>query len=322
MKVSTEFLADGDPTSLVLVTSYGMNSVIAVISLYLVIILAFHLSKINCLNNLCNSSREKKHATTSKILCFLVAIFVLIRSLSQFGFFGLNYYFSIPRNLSEVERNDADAICFSICIITDLTLIIGTGLVYGFLWIRQRIFYIYPEFKMLSNRCIRTISAGSIVVWLLYMAVIIICYLTFVRFQFNVLKGCSIVYDVSDQWINGISISWLSIAVFMDIVLLGLFLYPLKKRESCRKENLGQSMKSSILVKRIKKATVLTIVAALSDIFAFVFSYTIGTPISISVFNLDMLINLFAMIGFYHRWRSLLRPWKVFSSRSDTLTRS
>ena len=318
MNISTRNTIDHQTITLLRLTSYAINPVIAALSLYLLIILAFHLSKINCLNNFCNSSPEKKHAITSKLLCFLAAIFVLVRSLSQFGLLGVNYYFNIAQNLSEIERNDADAICNSINKILDLTLIIESSLVYVFFWIRQRILYIYPEFKMLSNKCLRIISAGSIVVWLLYLVVVTICYLTFVHHVFSDFDGCTPINDVADQWLTGISISWLSMTVLMNIVLLSLFIYPLIKQEIWRRSSTKSDGNSKLLlVKRIKRATVLTIVAALSDVFAFVISIAIGTPIVLSVFTIDMLINLFAAIGCFDHWRSLLCPCKIFSLGFD-----
>ena len=300
-----------------LLVNFGINGFVATISFYLLILLTFHLIKINLKNDLCNSTPEKLRATTLKIICFFVALLVLVRSLTQFGFLRLNYYFNISGNLSENERADADTICSAVIIISDLTLIFGTGLVYVFLWLRQRIFFMYPELKKLSNNCVKIFSTAVLVVWLLYFAVVAIRYLLFVRYHFSLSKACETVDKQANDEILRIVISWVIMTVLMEISLLGLFLFPLLKRKNWRKKSIKKSKLTSILVMRIKKATALALIAALSDVAAFIVSVENGGPITSAAFNLNMLIDLLGAIGCFDYWRSLLFPCKFFHLESD-----
>ena len=320
MNITNDNSTENEIIPIELLVNFGINGFVGTVSFYLIIILTFHLIKSNFKNNLYNSTWEKSHFRKSKTLCIFVAIFVFVRSLTSFGFLGLNYYFSIPGNFSENQRTDADTICSALIAISDMTLTIGTCLVYVFLWLRQRIFYTLPQLKALSNICVKIFSTAILVVWFLYFAVLITCYFVFVHYEFNFFHGCQTVNKNAYDAIFYIIISWVIMTVLMEISLLGLFISPLLKQESWRKKNIKKSKSTSILLMRVKKATKLTLITALSDIVAFVLSFVVNGAITTAVFNLNMLVNLLAVIGCYDHWKSLVFPCKAAQSKSDSIT--
>ena len=319
MNTTTDNSTKNEIIPIELLINLGINGFVGTASFYLIIILTFHLIKSNIKNNLYISTWEKSHFRKSKTLCFLVAVLVFVQSLTQFGFLRLNYYFSISGNFSENQRTDADTTCYTLVPISDMILTIGTCLVYVFLWLRQRIFYTLPQLKALSNNCVKIFSTAILVVWFLYFAVLITCYFVFVRYKFSFFHGCETVDKNANDAILYIKISWVIMTVLMEISLLGLFIFPLLKREIWRKKHINGSNSTSVLLMRVKKATKLTSITALSDIVAFVLSIAIGGFISIAVFNLSMLVNLLAAIGCYDHWKSLLWPSKAAQSKFDSL---
>ena len=303
-----------------LLVNFGINGFVGTISFYLLIILTFHSIKSNFKNNLNNSIWEKLHFTKSITLCIFVAIFAFVRSLTSFGFLGLNYYFSISGNFSENHRRDADTICSALIAISDMTLTIGTCLVYVFLWLRQRIFYVLPPLKVLSNKCVKIFSTVILIVWFLYFAVLITCYFLFVRYKFDSLSACKTAHKDANDAIFYIIISWVIMTVLMELSLLGLFIFPLLNQERWRKKTIKKLNSTSVVIMRVKKATKLTLISALSDIVAFVLSFVVKGPITSAVFNLNMLVNLLAAIGCFTHWKSLLFPCKAAQSNSDSIT--
>ena len=303
-----------------LLVNLCINGFVGTVSFYLIIILTFHLIKSNIKNNLYNSTWEKLHITKSITLCVFVAVLAFVRSLTTFDFLGLNYYSSIHGNFSENQRTNADTICSALIPVSDMALTIGTCLVYVCLWLRQRIFYILPHLKALSNKCVKIFSTTILVVWFLYFAIVITCYFVFVRYKFSFYHRCEPVdKDANDAFLY-IMLSWVIMTVLMEISLLGLFIYPLLNRERWRKKNIKKSNSTSILLMRVKKATALTLITALSDIVAFVLSFVVEDGITSAVFNLNMLVNLLAAIGCFDHWRSLVCPCKAAQSKSNSIT--
>ena len=320
MNTTTDNSTKNEIIPIELLVNFGINGFTGTISFYLIIILTFDLIKSNIKNNLYNSTWEKSHFRKSKILCIFVAILVFVRSLTSFGFLGLKNYFSLRGNFSENQRTDADTICFAIITVLNVTLTIGTCLVYAFLWLRQRIFYTLPQLKALSNKCVKIFSTSILVVWFLYFTVLITCYFVFVRYKFSFFHGCKTVDKDANDAIFYIVISWAIMTVLMEISLLGLFIFPLLKRERWRKKNFNASNSASVLLMRVKKATKLTLITALSDIVAFSLSIAFEGAVTNAVFTFNMLVNLFAAIGCYDHWKSLLCPCKAAQSKSDSIT--
>lgn len=326
MNNSTENFSDEGPPP-ALAVSFVISGAVALLAAYILVVLIIHLTKLKVKKLLFGSSREKRQATISRLLCLFVAFLTLMRSLSVFGFIKIGYFLTFGDDLSDEQKEEANVTCSAIMFVSDLSLTIGTGSVYVFLWIRQRIFYVYPELEALSNRFVRVFSVVVIIMWFIYYFFAIITYIITVRFVFDPIYVCNPVNEDANNWIGLILISWLIATLLMEVSLMGLFVFPLLKRESWRKKNVKGtgSGSASLLLHRVKKAVILTMVTAVSDILAFIIGFTVGGPLAAGLFNVNMLTNLLAAIGCFDHWRSMLGPWRpekksLGSSEGSTVT--
>ena len=151
--------------SLYLLISSTLNTILAFLSLYLLMVLSFYFYKNKSKLNLFIFPHKKmNYPTISKIIFLVVNILVFARCVCAVIYFGfkLNTDVIISGNLSKEEKIYVDARCPAALGFFDITLFIGTGLIYFFLWIRQRIFYVHSKFKVFCNKCVRFISFGSV----------------------------------------------------------------------------------------------------------------------------------------------------------------
>ena len=101
----------------------------------------------------------------------------------------------------------------------------------------------------------------------------------------------------------------------MQIALLGLFVNPIIRRTRLvkRKQPNSKGISSSVrLLKRVKKAIGLTAMCLVSDILAAIL--TIFTPPSNTnnftyFYNINLLVNLSAVIGCFDNWPHTICPW-------------
>ena len=168
---------------------------------------------------------------------------------------------------------------------------------------------------MFNNKCVRFISFASIIGMLLCELVILTFYFIFVRYQFNSFRSlCTIILDRENLiWLKMINPLWWAKTIVIALLLLCLFIFPLKKYETWRKNNNTNGVNSSSsLNKTVKKVIFLSIIASVSDIFVAlsVYFFNISHYIHTALFNLTMLINLFAAIGCFDDWKSILCPCK------------
>ena len=274
-------------------------------------VLSFYLYKNKSKINLCISSHEKmNYPTISKIIFLLVNILVFARCVCAISYLGfqLNTDLIISGNLSEENIIYATAKCEAAYGFINITLFIGTGLIYFFLWIRQRIFYLHSELIVLSNKYVRFISFGSIVVLILWEVGIIACYFIFVHRRLCLFPDFKTI-----SWLRTVNILWIIKTIVLDLLLLSLFIFPLIKYQSWRKNNKINGLHStSTLNKTVKKVTLLSVIASVSDILVVLIVpiFQISYFIYIALFNLTMLINLFAAIGCFDDWKSILCPCK------------
>ena len=311
---STETFSD---ISSHLLISSTLNTILGGLSLYLLIVLSYNFYKNKSKFSFCISPNKKvNYATISNVIFFVVNVLVLTRSLVAVSLFGFKYDFDNSPNLSEEERIYADMGCQAAIMFFNFAFIIGKDLIYFFLWIRQRIFYIHPEIKMFNNKCVRLISVGSIIGMLLWEAVMLICYFIFARYRFDSSTSlCTVVDSEVASWFLTVYILQVIKITVINLILLSLFIFPLKKYETLRKKNCINGLNStSALHKAVKKVIFLSVIASISDILSVIVPlllhhvalYTIFFAVS----NISMLINLFAAIGCFDDWKSILCPCK------------
>ena len=224
-----------------------LNIIIATISLYLLIVLSSYLYKNKSKLNLCTSHQKNQFSTISKIILLLVIVIDLAPCLCCVSLFGFNYNFNTSTILNDEEKIYADAMCQVVRAIIALTLFIGTDLISLFLWMRQRIFYVDSEFKMFNYKCVRFINVASVIGMLLYELVILTCYIIFAQYQFDsFISLCTIVPDLENIfWLQIIRNLFGAKTLVIELLLLGLFIFPLKKYETWRKNNNINEVNSS-----------------------------------------------------------------------------
>ena len=250
---------------------------------------------------------ESKYALLSKYTCMAIAFFSLYRNLNAIGLFIFESQVNAAENSTINDRNFSESACNVLSKIGNFALSFGTGLVYLFLWIRQRVLYVHPLLKLLNNGLTRIISSSIIFFWLTFYAGFGLSYVVIVQYYYN--QECLIVESTVDLYAN-LVISYVAVTLFMQLCLLGLFIYPILNQAFLR-QNSAVEWNSKLLA-RVKKAIVLTAVCLLSDIFSSALAYYTYIPNAtslFSMFSINLTINHLATIGCFNKWKTILFPW-------------
>lgn len=284
----------------------------------ILILVSFYLAVVVCIFLVRKNNNKKvrfSNLTMANKFSFLSVIVVLIISSLSFirnVTYGTAIYWMVnaySHNMTSFGESQAAANigCAVTTGIGDFSLTLGVGFVYVFLWLRQRIFYVHPTLKSLTNKYISFASQTIIVLWVVYYSVIMIAFIAIIRFEFDRKTGSCLVKDeVSRMWFRGIIISWAVSSIVMQLFLLALFSYPLLKQASWRKNN---NVDHSYLLDRVKKSAVLTIISLLSDTISFVLPAVIDQGLTV-VYNLNLIINTLVVIIYFDYWQNILLPCK------------
>ena len=246
-------------------------------------------------------SLEAKYERICRWISISVSASAILKMLFSFLFLLLRKY-AVMFNL---DSETGDIICDVMLRIDSFVLTLGVSVVYLFLWFRQRIFYIHPSISVSYTKVVRLISSAVAIVWVLYYLVIFLCYLILVEHAFEY-GNCVMANSVSKDKIFNIILSWTLLLIFMQVALLGLFIYPIITITAL---NTSKNSQTSKLVKRVKKAVILSIVCLVSDTLAFVLRFY--ASIGVDVYNIDLVINVFVTIFCFDNWRTMLFPRKV-----------
>ena len=210
------------------------------------------------------------------------------------------------------HQREALLVCQVLSKIGIITLTFGIGFIYLFLWFRQRIFYVHPSLKILNTIVVRFISYIVVAVWCLYLSAAVSCYFIYITYDFKevdcmIKDGSNSIYLIIFQ-------SWLLLSIFIQVGLLGLFIYPVLKHTfrhtTSRKKN---GLRSIRLLRRVKKAVVLTILCLISDIASLGITYAFYKFSAHTVFHtysVNLVINQFVTILCFDHWKTILFPWK------------
>ena len=258
------------------------------------------------------STQEKKYGFLSLIVCLLVTIFSLIRNLTSAGGFLFLESLSKLNYTSEESKQKLMADIQLSCDIGvgtgNISFTLGTGFVYLFLWLRQRIFYIHPVFCSLRNKCISVSSFVLIIVWFFYDVFTSVTYFAFVRFKFNEkVKSCVLSSEMSITWFLGIIISWATTSILMQLILLALFIYPLLRQNSWRRKN---NVNDTALLNRVKKAVLLTTCSLITDIAALILTLIFDSAVTVVFYNINLFVNNIIIVGCFDQWKTIIWPFK------------
>ena len=283
--------------------------VLVLISFYLLVALLFHKIKVEKRQEqqfLC-LSLEKRYGVLSTYLCIVIAVVSFLRQSNGLG-----------RKLVELQAltvnesftdSSLEKICNVLPSIGNISVTVGGGFAYLFLWLRQRVFYVHPCLKVLSNKLINVVSFGIVIVWLLYFISLLSAYFTLVQHQFRKPVGCVVVESAFDEY-TWIVVSWTLVCISMQIALLCLFLYPIIKGSLWRTQH--QEDQSSNLFKRVKKAVILASICLATDLLTISIRAVVTTrngTIALSLFATNLVVNHLVTIVCFDHWKKLLWPW-------------
>ena len=285
---------------------------LGVITSYIVIALIFY--EVKATKEKRHSFRqlplEKKFAVLSKYTCIIIGIASLLKHCNGFGSMLFEYNAVCVNNTTELDQTlDFTSICRPFAKLDIITLTVGTGLVYLFLWLKQRVFYIHPSLKVLNNNVVQRISKGIIIMWFLYYFTLCFCYFFLVHYHFNKQSGCLVTESSLDAYFYLI-LSWTATSILMQISLLGLFVYPILKRTLWQSND--NQERSNCLRKRVKKAILLASISLATDLLSILANLFLFEKNANEVsfpFSLNLEINFLVTIACFDHWKKMLWPW-------------
>ena len=287
-----------------------INGIVTVLSAYITTALIHYETRIELKND--KFSRlpiEHKFALISRLLCILIAVISLFLNIIACILLSMVEIREDPTEITSMARRNATELqCDVLIKLATVLLTLGIGLVYLFLWFRQRLFFVHPSLKVLSNKFVKSISFSIIIVWLIYYTCSITYYLILVQHHFK--HECSIVQS-TESYVFYFIVSWIIVNIVMQIGLLALFVYPFLKKRSWKTH---KDTRNSQLMKRVKKAVVLTSTCLISDIVISAVGFTLSILNSsglFAVFSINLLVNLLVIVGCFDNWQHLLWPWQL-----------
>jgi len=304
-------------------TNLTFSIILAVFTFYLIIALFYHYIRVHCRKKeaFFRLSLEKKFSVISRSICILIAVISAIRNVNSIALLAIEK--AAIQNETMLQTNAVKTACDVLPRIGISAVTLGTGFVYLFLWLRQRVFYIHPSMTNLNNKFVSAISLGIILLWFLYYVPATFSYFFLVQYQFHEEGGCLVDGRTSQAYLY-IIISWLIVSVTMQIALLGLFVFPIIKRSFLGAQGMNRH---SALHRQMRKAIIITIVCLLSDILSAGITWVFQIPNVTSFFalySLNLSVNHLATVACFDQWKLMLWPWNFNSnirpSKSDAKT--
>ena len=227
-----------------------MSIICLSISFYVLCAMIFYAEKVENWRkqNFFQQSKAKKYGTTSKFLSILIALFSMARHAMTTTFVWIDVKPSPKENSTSLPY--IIQACKEWPPAGVFVLSAGTSFVYLFLWLRQRIFYTHPALKILNNQVVQQTSNFVLIIWFMYFVAFCTSFFVLVRYEFNDITGCLVRNDtlISYLFIVG---SWALVSISMQIILLGLFIHPLRKRASWSRKTLSQKIRLRQSEKRL-----------------------------------------------------------------------
>ena len=296
---------------------------LGLLSAYVICALFFYQMKVKEKRN--SLSKEARLKSTTKKISISVAFVSLSYNLFSISALAVERFVSEGREVKIYSQ--LQMACQILRRLEILNIVIGTGLVYLFLWCRQRVFYINPSLTALNSNKVKIISYLVLALWVCYFVPAAVTYCVIIRYELLQPGGCQVVKKSLSEY-KDIIISWVSVSTFMQITLLGLFVNPIINRMLIRGQTPSkpslQRNSSNKLLRRVKRAFVLTLMCLSSDILAAtvtVLTFRLNANNLILSYNVNMFINLLAIVGCFDNWAVLLWPWTdrtVWASATDS----
>ena len=289
------------------ISNIAVCSLVFLISLYLLLALVYHEIKAKKSHQIgfLQLRIEKRYSVLSKYTCISIGIASLVL------YIGLASFWSVAGIAIFIGSNQTavETVCVVVPPIVNVAITGGNGLVYLFLWLRQRVIYVHPSLKVLNNKCVSAFSFVVLILWILFWISLLIAYFIKIRYKLNRKSACVVAEDSFKPY-NETALALTTVSILMQISLLSLFIYPILKQAWWRDHQINPN-----LMRRVKKAVVFASICLVTDI-ATIVVYSIFTTecvVNRAVwgFSSNLLINHLITIGCFDHWKKLLWPWKM-----------
>ena len=296
------------------ISDIAISSILAVFSFYVLVALVYNQI---CLEEPRNKNffrlpLGRRYSLLSKYTCIAIAIASLTRHLGSIGGFLVadNVIFS---NESIHQSNTVEIYCDVLPPIGNFGLTAGSGLVYLFLWFRQRVFYVQSSLQVINSKCLRVFSTAIIILWIMFWISLFFVYFIKVSYRYDKAGVCQYVLDTGRDWTYGeIIVVWSVASFLMQLCLLGLFIYPMPKRNVWLKTQ--NDVQNKVLMRRVKKALIMSSLCLGTDILSGVILAILheeNTNTPIFSYSVNLVINHLATIAWFDNWKQMLWPWNV-----------
>ena len=288
-----------------------ISGVLGVVSLYLLLALIFHQVKVEKpqKQRFFQLTQESKIAVLCKYCCITIGVAFFIRNWTAFGRELLDV--NVFNNQSTDQNASIEYTCIILTRLTNLAGSFGSGLVYLFLWFRQRVFYIHPSLKILNSTALQNFGNSVMVILLLYYVSLYFCYFILIHYHFTAQGGCLVEEDSYDVY-SALLLSWSVTTIFVQIFLLGMFIYPILKRTVWLSQQ--HTNGSLCLIKRVKKALILASICLITDLLLIVatkYTFIKNQTSGIYAYSLNFTVNHLVTIACFDHWKNLLWPWNL-----------
>ena len=297
-------------------TSISISGILLVLASYLLIALVYHKVKIERPRKqpFFQLSLENKLTVLSRFTCIIIGCLSFLNQLIEFVELLSRYDDGVSPHFDFKNK----LICETISILAGIVFSFGNGLVYLFLWFRQRVFYIHPSLKNLNSKAVQAFSTSIMVVWVLYYFCLCVSTVALVRFDFSPEEGCFI--QENSHYVSlYLLMSYYTVAIFMQLLLLVLFICPILKQTSFQNQQ-SNNDRQSRLMKRVKKAVILGFICFTTDFLPFVEIQLALAQIPNFLyfsFSFNLLINHLVTIASFDHWKQLLWPWNLKRNVSE-----
>ncbi|CAK8688690.1 unnamed protein product [Clavelina lepadiformis] len=298
--------SDSDTIKKQYVGALIISCLLVVMGIYLVVCLLFYEYRVGMKNRQIgrlNRKRQKlvrdRVADWLRWLCLIASMLALVR-------FGLE--------LVEIELGQSSStICNPIRKSKGVLICAVITCLYLVLWLRQRKFYRTPAMLHLSNKIIRFFSRSVIIIMAIASVLTISLYVATRGYQSSG-RGCIVQWSSIRTKVRELpGLLQFIFTTLFQVILLGLFIYPLQKHRVAMKSVVSSGPNKEIDV--IKRITIATLVAMITDgvagliaLFAFANSFEVLDHL---VYDVDMLVNLLAIICSFADWRTQMAPFLV-----------
>ena len=293
-------------------------SIAAPISLYLLVALLYfhHKTTKGEFKNFFLTSSERKHRLLCIYICISIGFLLTVRHAYSIGFLivkGLLLFCNLL-----IPQNDLDVVC-NVLSRLDMTIyFIIIILVMLCLWFKQRTFYVHSHFQKNFKEC-RLCSYTVLIIYIVSNIALLIYFMYEVQYRyvggfcFSIIKSYIIKYNFAFSM--AFSILGFMSSFLIPLIFLLLFICPIIKLRSQQSREVQQSDQTDCLKRKMIKAICLAAFCWVTDIVTCLL--LIFVLPAFYVIDINVIINLLAIIACFDCWKKLLWPWNTKSHRND-----